>query len=451
MSNERANYHQNAHPSGRFGALWHHADFLKLWAGETVSLVGSQVTTLALPLTAVILFKATSVQLGFLYAAGFAPFLFLTLFAGVWIDHHRRRPILLATNIGRAVLLGLIPVLAVMGWLRIEYLYVIALLVGCLTVVFYLAFQAFLPVLVRREHLVEGNSKLSASQSMAELAGPGLAGVLVQSVSAPLALVVDAFSFFVAAASLAMIHTPEPRPAASTNMHRLLHEIGEGFRVTFTNRYLRAFAGEAATYNLFWQVILTVFVLYAVRELHYSAGLLGLLFAVGSAGALCGALLTGYTARRIGVGLTIVGTAALSDVPLLVLPCITRPTTGALVLLLCAFFLQGIGITGCNVHVDSIRQALIADRLQGRANASYRLLVSGVLPVGALLGGFLGSWIGLQLTLLVGALGLLSTWLWIVFSPVPRLQRTPTRADGLSTVSTPASENLTKTKVEMPT
>jgi MFS family permease len=212
-SNERAHTHQDSRPSTRFGALWHQADFLKLWAGETVSLVGSQVTILALPLTAVILFKATSVQLGFLYAAGFAPFLFLTLFAGVWVDHHRRRPILLVTNIGRGVLLGLIPVLAVMGWLRIEYLYVIALLVGCLTVLFYLAFQAFLPILVQRDHLVEGNSKLSASQSMAEISGPGLAGVLVQLVTAPIALVVDALSFFVAAGSLVLIRTPESRPA----------------------------------------------------------------------------------------------------------------------------------------------------------------------------------------------------------------------------------------------
>jgi MFS family permease len=448
MSNERANHHQDGHPSRRFGTLWHHADFLKLWAGETVSLVGSQVTTLALPLTAVILLKATSMQLGFLYAAGFAPFLFLTLFAGVWVDHHRRRPLLMVTNIERAVLLSLIPALAVMGWLHIEYLYVIAVLVGCLTVVFYLAFQAFLPVLLQRDHLVEGNSKLSASQSMAEIGGPGLAGVLVQCVSAPLALVVDALSFFVAAGSLVLIRTPESRPASSTNMHSLLHEIGEGFRVTFSNRYLRAFAGEAATYNLFWLVILTVFVLYAVRELHYSSAILGLLFAVGSAGALCGALLTGSIARRIGVGLTIVGTAAISDVPLLVLPFITRSTIGALILLLCAFFLQGIGITGCNVHVDSIRQALIPDRLQGRANASYRLLVSGVLPVGALLGGFLGAWIGLQLTLLVGALGLLSTWLWIVFSPVPRLRRPPTLADELSTS---ASEKPAHTNVGVPT
>ena len=199
MSNERIHTHQDSRPFTRFGALWHQADFLKSWAGETVSPAGSQATTLALPLTAVILFKATSVQLGFLSAAGYAPFLFSTLFAGVWVDHHRCRPILLATNIGHGVLLALIPVLAVLGWLRTEELYGTALLVGCLTVVFSLAVQAFLPILLQRDQFAQGNRKPSASQSIAEIGGPGSAGLLVQGVSAPIAMMVDALSFFVAA------------------------------------------------------------------------------------------------------------------------------------------------------------------------------------------------------------------------------------------------------------
>ncbi len=410
------------YPLSRYiGVLWYQADFLKLWLGETVSLFGSQVTTLALPLTAVIVLKATPMQVGLLYAAGFAPFLFITLIAGVWIDHHRRRPILIMTNMGRTLLLGLIPLLAFLGQLRIEELYLIALLVGCLTVFFYLAFQAFLPTLVQRDHLLEGNSKLSASQSIAEIGGPGLAGFLVQTITAPIAIVVDALSFCIATISLILIRTPEPALKASAHANNPLREMGEGLHIIFSNRYLRAFAGEAATYNLFWQMILTVFVLYAVRNLHFNAGTLGLLFAVGSMGALLGALLTGSVARRIGVGLTIIGTAALSDVPLLVLPFITQSTPDGLVILLSAFFLQGIGLTGCNVHVDSLRQAMIPNELQGRANAGYRLLVSGALPLGALIGGWLGERAGLQPTLIVGTVGLLSTWLWIVLSPVRKL------------------------------
>jgi MFS family permease len=411
--------------SSRFGALWHHPDFLKLWVGESVSLIGSQVTILALPLTAVLVLKATSMQLGFLNAAGFAPFLFVTLFAGVWIDHHRRRPILIVTNIARALLLGIVPLLAFIGQLRIEELYAIALLAGCFTVFFYLAFQAFLPTLVQQDQLVEGNSKLSVSQSIAEISGPGLAGFLVQIVTAPLAVIVDALSFCVAAISLMLIHRSEPLPASAASARNSLREIGEGIRAIFSNRYLCAFAGEAATYNLFWQMILTVFVLYAVRDLRLTSGLIGLLFAVGSTGALLGALFTGLIARRVGVGLTIVSMAALSDMPLLVLPFVTRSTPGGLGILLLAFFLQGIGITGCNVHVDSIRQALLPSHLQGRANAGYRLIVSGVVPLGALFGGWLGGQFGVQTTLFVGAVGLLSTWLWIVLSPVRRLRTFP--------------------------
>ncbi len=431
---------QKGSATTRPAGLWRSADFLKFWAGETISLLGSQVTTLALPLTAVIVFKASAIQVGLLYAAGLAPFLLITLLVGVWVDHHQRRPILLVSNAGRAILLGLVPLLAFMGWLRIEYLYVIAFLVGCLTVFFYLAYQAFLPTLVGREHLVEGNSRLSASQSLAEIGGPGLAGLLVQLVGAPLAIVVDALSFCVSALSLLLIHTPESVPEAALKLRDLPREIAEGFRLTFGNRYLLAFAGEAASYNLCWQVILTIFVLYAVRDLHFNAGLIGILFAVGSVGALLGSLLTGSVARHIGLGLTIIGAAVLGDLPLLMLPFINGSTTGALGLLGAAFFVQGLGITGCNVHVDSIRQALIPDRMRGRANACYRLLTSGALPLGALLGGLLGSWIGLRSTLLVGALGLLSTCLWVVFSPVRKLRTLSTMKAGEPVVDEMAEE-----------
>lgn len=169
---------KTAKPQHRFrlGTLWHHPDFLKLWTGETVSLLGSQVTLLALPLTAVILLKATPFQMGLLSAAEFAPFLFVTLFAGFWIDHKHRLPVLIMANVGRAILLGAVPLLVVWGQLRIEYLFLIALCFGALTVFFQLAYEAYLPRLVSSDQLVEGNSKLSMSSSIAELGGPGLAG-----------------------------------------------------------------------------------------------------------------------------------------------------------------------------------------------------------------------------------------------------------------------------------
>ena len=412
------------------GALWHHPDFLKLWMGETVSLLGSQVTLLALPLTAVMMLKATPFQMGILSAAEFAPYLFVTLFAGVWIDRKRRRPILIMTNVGRAILLGLVPLITVSGQLRIEHLFFIALFVGVLSVFFQLAYEAYLPQLINSDQLVEGNSKLSLSASVAELGGPGLAGVLVQVVTAPLAILVDACSFLFSALSLLLVRKLEPLPSSSTHVY-LFREISEGIRITVRNRFLRAFAGEAATYNLFWQIIQVVLLLYAVRQLHFSPLLIGLIFAIGSIGALFSALLTEPLARRCGVGKTMIGAQIVSDFATLLIPLTAAfgASTGAIVCIVFAFIFRGAGNTICNVQVNSVRQAMTPDHLRGRTNAVYRLLVSGVVAVGGLLGGVLGERLGLQQTLLVGAVGVSSSWLWLLFSPLRRLRGLPAAED----------------------
>jgi len=409
----------------RLGTLERHRDFLKLWTGQTVSLVGSEVTRLALPLTAIVVLKATPAQVGVLTAAGYVPFLLLTLPAGVWIDHRRGRPVLSAADLGRAALMGLVPLLAALGRLSIASLAVIWLLVGILTVFFELAYQAFLPALLPREHVVAGNSKLAASESVAEIAGPGLGGPLVQLVTAPLALLVDALSFLVSAVSLALITTPEPCPIQDTERPGVRREIAEGVRFVWGNRLLRAFAGEATSYNVCWQVIQTVFLLYAVRTLGFSPLTLGLVFAIDSLGALLGALLTDRVARRIGVGPTILGATILSAVTPLALPVVPAHTMATVALLAAVLFLRGVGVTACNVHVVSLRQAITPDRLRGRMNASYRMLTYGTIPIGALLGGQLGQHIGLRPTLLIGALGLATGWLWIAASPIPSLRRLP--------------------------
>ncbi|MGO8949987.1 MAG: MFS transporter [Ktedonobacterales bacterium] len=406
----------------RFGVLWYNADFLKLWGGETVSLFGSQVTTLALPLTAILVLHATVFQVGILNAVGFAPFLFVTVYAGVWVDRRRRRPILIAANLGRAVLLGGIPVLALMGRLQIGYLFIIWFLVGIGTVFFQLAYQSFLPSLVPARHLAEGNSKLSASESVAEIGGPGLAGVLLQVVIAPVALLVDALSFLVSAVSLVRIKTPEPIHAASATQRNLWREIAEGFRMTFGDPRLRAFAGEAATYNLFWQIIATLFVLYAVRDLHMTPVLIGAVIAAGSAGGLLGALVTNWLAQRAGVGRIIVGGSLLSSVAPLAFPLARDGQAGSIALLLAAFFLSGCGVTAYNVHAVSLRQAITPAHLLGRMNASYRTITYGVIPIGALLGGLLGQTLGLRTALVLGAVGLTLSWIWLAFSPVMRMQ-----------------------------
>jgi MFS family permease len=415
----------------RLGGLWQHPDFLKFWAGESISLIGSQITTFALPLIAVLTLEATPAQVGILNAALFAPFLLFILPAGVWIDRTRRRPIIVVTNLGRAVLLGLVPLLGFLGHLRIEYLYVIVFFVGILNVFFQLAYQAYLPALVERDQIIEGNSKLAASTSIAEIGGPGMGSILVALFSAPFALVVDACSFLMGAVALMSIRKSEPAPETPQQRQTLRRDIGDGFRLTFGNPCLRAFAGESATYNLFWTMIQTVFVLYIVRELGLPQEVYGLILITGSSGALLGALFTNRLAYRFGIGGTIVATAILGDVAPLLIPFAAGPMVVMIGLLMIGFFFQGFGTTACNVHIISIRQVITPDQLRGRMNASYRLIVSGMLPIGALLGGFLGEWIGLRSTLFVGAIGLLSTWLWIWFSPIPHLRTPPTSMDEL--------------------
>ncbi len=284
----------------RLGTLRHQPDFLKLWSGETVSLFGSQFTVLALPLTAVLTLHATPSQIGFLGAVRYAPFILVTVFAGVWVDTHRR-PILICSNLGRAILLVLVPLAASLHILRIEYMYIVAFFVGLLQVFFDLAYRAFLPSLVTREYLVEANSKLQPSASAAEIGGPGLGGLAVQLFTAPFAFLVDATSFLVSTASLVFIRQSEPIPSSSNGRQKFWPLLSEGMRITFTNPTLRAIGLEAATYNPFGTLILTLFVVYAIRELLITATILGLILEIGSVGALLGSLFAQTIQRRFGL------------------------------------------------------------------------------------------------------------------------------------------------------
>ncbi len=411
----------------RLGLLGRNTDFARLWFGESVSAIGSQVTMLALPLLAVNAFDATAGQMGLLGAALTIPFLLFGLHAGVWVDRRRKRPILVAANAARAVLLGLIPVLAVLEVLSLGYLLVIAFALGSCTVVFEIAYQSYLPRLVDRADLVEANSKLAASMSIAETGGPALGGVLVGALTAPVAIAVDAISFLASAISLGRIRHAEPDPDARADNGNMTGQIREGIRETVRNRYLLAFAGEAATYNVAWSAMNTVLVLWAVRELELAATTLGLLFSVGSAGALLGALVTGAVARRVGVGRAMWTSAVVSNLGVLLIPLAGGGRTAEIALLGTAFFLQGLGATATNVHTYAIRQAVTPDRLMGRTTAVYRVLTHGFIPLGALLGGLLGDTLGLRPALAIAALALFPSWVWLYLSPARSLRELPTR------------------------
>jgi MFS family permease len=406
-------------------SLWRNPDFVRLWTSETVSLFGTQVTALALPLAAVLSLEASAGEVGILNAARFAPFIVVTLFAGVWVDRHRRRPVLIQSNLGRGILIALIPLAAAGGFLRIEYLYVIAFLVGTLTVFFDLAYQAYLPSLVDRERLTEGNSKLQASASAAEIGGPGLGGVLVQVLTAPYALLADALSYLFSAATLSTIKTPEPAPEDAEERPRTLGAIREGFSFTLGDRYVRPIAAEAASFNLFEQAILTIFLVYAIRELELSAGMLGLVISTGAAGSLIGSILAARPVVRFGLGRTIIGSMVLACAGPILIPLADGPRYVLVPLLMAAFLAYGVGLGVSSVHAVTLRQAVTPAWLFGRMNASYRFFTYGAIPIGALLGGLLAETVGLRPALFISALALLTSLAWVVFSPLGELRELP--------------------------
>jgi Na+/melibiose symporter-like transporter len=406
-------------------SLWRHTDFRRLWISETISLVGSQITLFALPLTAVVLLDASAWEMGLLGTLEFLPFLLLSLFAGVWADRLPRRPVLAISNLGRALALGTIPLAAWAGLLTMPYLYVVAVVVGVLTVFFDVAYQAYLPALVGHDHLVEGNSKLEASRSVAQIAGPAGAGWLVQLLGAPIAIALDAASFLVSSLFLQgirAVEAPRPTAAAQPNMWR---EIGEGLRLVLGSPILRPIAACTATSNFFGNVQGTVLTIYAVRELGIDAGLLGTIYAVGSAGALLGVFATNAVARRLGVGPTIIATTLLAGIAGFGAPLASGPLAVAVGFLIGWQLLYSFTTPIYNITQVSLRQALTPLRLQGRMNASMRFIVWGTIPLGALAGGALGELIGIRLTLLVGAIGMLFACLWVLFSPVRRIREQP--------------------------
>lgn len=403
-------------------SLRHYPDFLKLWSGQSISLLGSQITEVALPLAAVLLLDANAAQMGILGTARWLPFLLFTLWVGAWADRVRRLPLLIGVDAGRAVAMGAIAALALAGWLDFTTLVVLVFLFGTMTVVFDVAYYSFVPCVVPQEQLVNANSRLQASTSLAQVGGPGIGGLLVQALTAPYALLVDAISFVVSTLSLLWIRTEEPKPEPDPAERGSLARIREGLSITYRNAFLRAFAGVAGFYNLFEQWILTLFVLYAVRELGMSAGSIGLVISAAAAGALVGSVAAVPAGRWLGVGRSILLAVVLECAAMLVVPFTPAESLVTLPVLALAFALNGVGTASSSVMAITIRQLVTPERLLGRMNASYRFVSYGAIPLGALLGGVVGQTIGLREGLIVGCVALLTTVVWIVLSPLPRLR-----------------------------
>ena len=300
--------------------FWRDREFLKLWAGQAVSELGSTITREAMLLLALLVLGATPLEMGVLSALGGLPVLVFGVAAGVWVDRLRRRPLMIATDLSRAVLLALIPLAAFLGVLRIEMLYGIVVLTGLLGIFFSTAYRAYLPGLVERAHLVEGNSKLALSESAAEIGGSGLAGVLVQVIGAPFAILLDALTFLVSAGSLAFIRRPEPPPAQVAETASFGREALEGLRATATQPILRTLAVAAAIQSFLGNIFAPLYSLYAIRELGFGPAAVGLTIALGGVSSLTGALLAERILRRFGLGRTLIATMGLSSLTALLIP-----------------------------------------------------------------------------------------------------------------------------------
>lgn len=418
----------------RSTGLWGHGDFLRLWAAHTVTQLGDRISFVAIPLSAVVALDASPFQVGVLSAIGSVPVLILGLFAGVWVDRLRRRPILILADVGRAVVLATIPFAAFFGVLSIWHLYVVVLLVGAMALFFDVAYRSYLPSLVRRELLVDGNSKLEVSRAASEIVGPGLAGGLVQVLTAPIAILFDALSFLLSAAFLTGIRTAEPTPQSRPNQEegpvaeeqgRILREIRDGLGALVGNPTVRALVSCTGTIAFFNAAIEAVLVLYLVRTLGLSAATVGMIFSVGGIGFLVGAVLAGRITRYVPLGVVLVGGPLLIGLADFLIPLAGGSAALAVGLPCAAQFLFGIGLPLYRVNEVSLRQTIVPERLLGRVNSGEYFVRLGLMPFGALLGGLLGEVIGLRPTLAVGALGEITALCWVLFSPARSLQRHP--------------------------
>jgi MFS family permease len=402
--------------------------FRNLWLGQSVSLLGDQVGFIALPLAAVLVLDAGPGEMGLLGAAALAPYLLLSLPAGVWLDRvASRRRVMVATDVARAVLLASIPLAYALDALSFAQLYAVAFLTGCLAVFFDLSYPTLFVSVTPRERFLEGNSLVHGSRSFSFVAGPSLGGLLVQLLSAPFALLADAVSFLGSALFLGRVRAEEPPvdQAAATSMRA---QAAEGLRFIGGNAIFRPTLTAVATLNFFNSAFLALFILYATRTLGIGAGALGLVLGVAALGGICGAVIAGRVGRRLGVGRAFALGCVLFTAPLILVPLAQGPKALVLVFLFAAELISGLGVMILDVNAGSIMFALTPDRLRSRATGAFNVVNWGIRPLGALMGGALGAWIGVRPTLWIATVGALLGSLWLLPSPVLGLRELPEEA-----------------------
>ena len=395
-----------------------------LWVGQAVSRFGSGITDAALPLTAVLLLGATPGEMGWLVAVEAAPVLLVGMFAGVWVDRVRRRPLLIGADLGRAVLLGCIPLLAITNSLRIEHLFVVAAAGGVLTVLFDVAFRSFVPNLLGREAMLVANSRLATIDAVAEITTPGMTGALVQVIAAPLAVLLDALSFVVSAACMLGIRHAETARQESEEAEDIWSEIVQGWRAVIHNEVLRPLAGVEGLRNFFGMFFGTLYVLFGIRELGLSPLLIGITVGVGGVSNLLGTLVVQRVTRRLGVRRTMLAALVLGCIGPALIAVAPSVAIGAFVVLVIAQSVDFIHPL-FDVNALTLRQVITPDYLLGRVNATIHVIGRGVVPFGALAGGALGDAVGMRGTLLIGAAGFVVATVWYA-ATTRHIQNEPT-------------------------
>jgi len=396
-------------------------DFRRFWVGETVSLFGDQATQIALPLVGVLALHASAAEMGYLGAALLFPNLLFSLHAGALVDRRgRRRETMIFTALGRAAALVTIPIAYAFGALTMTQLYLASFLIGTLSVLFYVSYSTLFISLVPRERYLEASSLLNGSRAFSYVAGPSLGGLLVQVFSAPIALVVDAFSFVVSALTMHSIHPEEPPTEEAGRGH-----LKAGIRYIWDSPIVRAKLLSTATINFFNFVFWALFILYATRELGVRPGVLGLVLGAGAVGGVLGSLFTGRLSRRFGVGPVLVMGSVLFPAPLVLVPLAGGGKWPIYACLFAAEFVSGFGVMLLDISANAITSALVPDRLRARVSGAYMVVNYGVRPLGALAGGWLGTWIGLRPTLWIATVGAVAGVLFLLPSPIPHLRELP--------------------------
>lgn len=408
--------------------MWRNPGFRRYWIALDISLLGDQVSAIAIPLVAVTLLHASASEMGVLTAIGQAPVLLFGLVAGAWADRISRRRLLIGCDVGRALVVAVIPLAAVTGFLGLPLLAGIGFVSAALGVLFAAAAAGFLPELVERDQLVDANGWLAQPAAVAQIAGPGLGGAVVQLLGAATAVVLDAVSYLVSAVLIGRIRVRSTAPFRSRAKVRTA--VPQGLSHVWRSPVLRASAATAGTYNLFNSAVIAVLVLHLSRTVELSAFEVGLVLAATGPGALVGAALAAPASRLLGLGPTMIGGIVLAGASVLLVPLV-----GGLALLLTLRFLNGLGQPFYNVNQASLRQAIVPPSLQGRVQATLSVVAGAAAPIGAISGGLLGERFGTRVALLVAGSGTTLACGWLVCSPVRRLVGVPVRPENRSTES----------------